>query len=385
MSELLKQAEAGNARFYLQFGGQGAPWIKELAAYYGDDKFKQFFDVVLGAIEAERPRVDGSIGLPHGIDARSWLENADSIPGEDYLATAAVSIPMIQVTQLAHVENLRQNGFPLEKMLQYTVAATGHSQGLIPACLMAQDLSGKQYLEGLEKYVKYLLYLGVSAQKAYPYFAPTQEEISASEELGGSAPAPMVAVLGESHEYIQGLVDAINPDLPKDQQIYISLYNSPANRILSSFRSSLIAFHRKYNTELAEKKIKFVYLRTTCPFHCALMKSIRDIFEPEIKHIGFTYTGADLKRPVYSFVDGVDMATTGERLPIKMYEDMAIEPLYWHKSVSPGVLNAQVTHFLDFGPGKTSQRLSMDVMKDLGTEKEVLAAGVPKDVKKILA
>ena len=54
--------------------------------------------------------MDGTVGLPHGLDARAWLDNEASIPSDDYLACAAVSIPMIQITQLAHLENLILKG-----------------------------------------------------------------------------------------------------------------------------------------------------------------------------------------------------------------------------------------------------------------------------------
>ncbi|MCB1309712.1 MAG: ACP S-malonyltransferase [Leptospiraceae bacterium] len=381
---LLQQAEAGSARLYLQFGGQGAPWYKELSKYYAEPAFKKFFDAALNAIDEERPRVEGTVGLPHGIDARGWLEDESKIPSEDYLGCAAVSIPMIQMTQLAHVENLIQNEFPLSEMIKYSIGATGHSQGLIPACLMAMNRSGDDYYEAVAKYVKYLLNLGVSAQKAYPQFDPTTDEIAESESLGGTAPAPMVAVLGEDHAGMERRVQEINSELGDDKKIYISLYNTPANRILSSHRSSLVAFHKKYKQDIDEKKLKFVYLRTTCPFHCAMMEPVREIFEPEIKRIGFDYKGSDLQIPVYSFYDKADMKTAGADLPIKMYVDMAIQTLYWDKSMQPVADNKDITHILDFGPGKTSQRLSMETLAALGSETPVLAAAVPKDLKSIL-
>lgn len=381
---ILKQAQAGNAHFYVQFGGQGAPWYKELAKYYTEPAFKKFFDAALSAIDEERPRVEGSVGLPHGIDARGWLEDESKIPSEDYLGCAAVSIAMIQMAQLAHLENLLQNGFPMADLVAHLAGTTGHSQGLIPASLVALNLSGDDYYAAVNKYMKYLLYLGVSAQKAFPFFDAMPEENEKSEALGGKAPSPMVAVLGLDHATIQKMVDEVNAGLPADQKIYISLYNSPTNRILSSYRSSLIAFHEKFKADVDEKKIKYVYLRTTCPFHCKLMEPVREFFIPEIERINFKYSGGDLKVPVYSFYDQVNLQTVGATLPVKMFEDMAINPLYWEKSMAPAVADAKITHILDFGPGKTSQRLSADTLKELGREIPVLGAAIPKDLKEIL-
>ncbi len=381
---LLKQAQDNNARFYIQFGGQGAPWYKELAKFYKEPAFQKFFDAALAAVEEERPRVEGSVGLPHGIDVKGWLEDDSTIPSEDYLGCAAVSIAMIQMTQLVHVENLLQNGFSMNDLMANTLGTTGHSQGLIPASLMALTLSGDDYYAAVNKYMKYLLYLGVSAQKAFPFFDPTDEEVAQSESLGGKTPSPMVAVLGLDHAEVEKMVLEVNGGLDADKQIYVSLYNSPTNRILSSHRSSLIAFHEKYKADIDEKKFKFVYLRTTCPFHCKLMEPVRDIFIPEVQRIEFKYSGDELKVPVYSFFDGEDLRAQKDNLPVKMFEDMAINTLYWDKSMKPAVDDSKVTHILDFGPGKTSQRLSADTLKELGRELPVLGAAIPKDLKEIL-
>ena len=384
MAKLMEDAAAGNARFYIQFGGQGAPWYKELAAYYKGGTMQPFFDVVLKALEEEVPGLDGAVGLPEGLEARKWLDDDSSLPAEDYLGCAAVSIPMIQITQLAHFENLHNNGYDRAKLIEYSKGATGHSQGLIPASLIAMGLSGDEYYANVAQYVKYLLYLGVRAQEAYPHFAPTEDEIKASEALGGKVPSPMVACLGGTHEEIQALVDEVNGTLPEAEKIYLSLYNSPTNRILSSFRGSLIKFHEKIKDKVDAKELKYVYLRTTCPFHCPLMEGVREPFEKDIARLKFSYPGSALKVPVYSFFDARNMQDDAE-LAINMYVDMAINPLYWDKSIQPVKDDAGITHVLDMGPGKTSQRLTQDTLKGMGSETPVLAAGVPKDLKTLLA
>ena len=63
------------------------------------------------------------------------------------------------------------------------------------------------------------------------------------------------------------------------KKIFVSLYNTSANRILSGARGDLIAFHERYKAEFEAKQIKFVYLRSTCPFHCELMTPILEKFK----------------------------------------------------------------------------------------------------------
>ena len=53
--------------------------------------------------------------------------------------------------------------------------------------------------------------------------------------------------------------------------------------------------------------------------------------------------------------------------------------------MKPVAENDEIGTVLDFGPGKTSLRLSVDTLKGMGCEKPVLGAAVPKDLKVILA
>ncbi len=382
--DLFQQAADGKAKFFLQFGGQGSPWYKEVVNYWNNDpEVKKVLEVCVKALEEEHDTVAGTAGLPDGMPIRKWLDDPESLASEDYLSCASVSIPMIQMAQLAHFENLHLKGYDKGKLLDYTAGATGHSQGVITSSLAALGLTGDDYLQAAALYMKYVLYVGVRAQEEYPFFAANADEVAKSAELGAKGtPTPMVAVLGGDHDNAKRMMDEVNADLPDNEKIYISLYNSPSNRIMSSYRGSLIKFHEKHKAYMEENKMKFVYIRTTCPFHCPLMDDIGKRIEPDIERIGFKFTGKDLKVPVYSFNTG-DNYQSDDKLPMTLYGDMAIKVLYWDKAVQ--AVDGNVSHILDFGPGKTSQRLSQDTLKEMGREPTILAAGVPKDLKTLLA
>ncbi|MCB1166970.1 MAG: ACP S-malonyltransferase [Leptospiraceae bacterium] len=368
---------------FVQFGGQGAPWYKELKKYYDSGEMKPFFDAALSAIEEEFSIINGTPGVPHGLDARKWLDDESSIPSEEYLGCAAVSIPMIQMTQLAHLEALTQAGYDRPSLVQATVGGTGHSQGLIPSTLVSLGLEGNDYLEAVKKYTKYVLYIGIRSQEVFPFFDATAEEAKQAEELGAANPAPMVAVLGEDHAFIEDLVAKENSKLDDDKRIYVSLYNSPNNRILSSHRSSLIQFHAANKAAFDEKKVKFVYLRTTCPFHSPLMEPMMPLFEKDLERIGFDYQGSQLKFPIYSFFDQRNYQTEAD-MPRGLATDMVLRTLYWDKPMKAAAEHSPaVSNIVDFGPGKTSQRLSMDSLKGIGKELPVLAVAFAKDFKQL--
>ena len=386
MSEtsLLQMAKADQVRFYLQFGGQGAPWLRELSRYYGQAEFEPFFSTVLSAIDEELHRVEGSLGLPQGLDIRSWLKDNNTVPSQQYLSYAAVSLLLILVTQLAHFENVMINGnIDAKELASLSLAASGHSQGIIAAAFVSLAKQKDDYYASLAQFVKYQLYIGVSAQKAYPHLSASQEESTLSQELGSDTPSPMAAVLGSDHASIEKLVTQMNSELAPEQKIYISLRNSPTNRILSSHRSSLIAFYKKYRQKIESKELKFVYLQTTCPFHSPFMEPILAIMKREIEHIGFQLAKEELKIPVYSFYDEKNYQELEDDLAMRMVKDLMLHPLTWEKALGPVKENSRISHILDFGPGKTSQRLSIDTLEGMGVTKPVLALSTPKEVTKV--
>ena len=381
MSKLLDAAKAGQAKFFLQFGGQGAPYLKEMQKLYAEASMKPFFDVAVSAIEAAAKMVEGTAAHPEKVDFRKWLTEPDHAPSDDAMSIAGVSLGLIAATQFAHYEYLHQQGFNRAEMLKHTVAASGHSQGLITASFTALSLEGKAHYDAIYKYIQYLFLMGVRAQEVFPAIHATADETAKSEALGAKGPAPMVAVLGDSHATIEGWVNAYNGSGPK--KIYVSLYNTPNNRIVSGARTDLIAFHEKHKADFEAKQIKFVYLRSTCPFHCELMVPILEKFKPDLAKIGFDFKGSDLKFPVYSFWDGANLQNEGE-LGMRMTDDLMVKTLYWEKSMLPVKNDKSITAILDFGPGKTSQRLSMDTLTGLGHEVPVYAIAFAKDLKTVL-
>lgn len=377
---IMQDAANGRARFYLQFGGQGTFWFNEFNRYYQEPGMKRFFDAVISSIEEELPRIGNTVGLPEGFAIRSWLENPATRPSDEYLETSVVSLTMIQATQLAHFEWLSLNGFPKSELLRYTYGITGHSQGIITACLIGLAKDGDEYYRALSAFMKYILYLGVRCQEAFPYFAATESEIKDSEKLEAGHPGPMAAIIGDDENFVSETVAGFNEQLDKEHQIYISLYNSPTNRILSSHRRSLIEYY-KYNKQLfEEKKFRFVFIPTTCPFHSPHMNKVRDLFPSDIKYLNFHYEGKDLAAGVYSFSDMRNMQGDAN-LEDTMYVEMAIQTLYWEKAVTPAIGSA--THVLDFGPGKTTQRFSLDTYEKLMNNMPVFAVAIQRDFKKL--
>jgi malonyl CoA-acyl carrier protein transacylase len=375
---LIENYLQSNKKIFFQMGGQGSPWYKELKKLYESNELKDFFLHCFDAINELKSLTDNAIATPFGLHPEKWLKNESSIPSDDYLSTAGVSLVMIQMTQLAYYEQFRLK-YPFGKIQSIIGGATGHSQGLISATLLALGLEGEEYYKALRLYMKYITYLGVRAQEVFPFLNPTEEELKLAEELGLKDPAPMVAVLGSEHKVIEELVQKFN-EKNIASTIYIGLYNTPSNRILSSHRKSLLLFYKENKSFFEENKIKYIFLRTTCPFHSPYMEnSVSKVLE-DMKNENFIYDMKDLKIPVYTFANGKDYRTMEGLMPI-MTRDLLVSTLHWDLALKPVIGN--IDSIIDFGPGKTSQRLSEETLTSFNGNIPVLCLANPKDIKEL--
>lgn len=375
---LIENFLQSNKKIFFQMGGQGSPWYKELKKIYDSGELKDFFHHCFDAISELNSLTENAIATPYGLHPEKWLKEESSIPSEDYLSTAGVSLVMIQMTQLAYYEQFRLK-YPFSKIQNIVAGATGHSQGLISATLLALGLEGEDYYKALRLYMKYITYIALRAQEVFPFLNPSEEDLKLTDELGLKDPAPMVAVLGSEHKIIEELVQKFN-EKNIAPTIYIGLYNTPTNRILSSHRKSLLLFYKENKSYFEENKIKYIFLKTTCPFHSPYMEeSVNKVLE-DIKKENFIYDMKDLKIPVYTFANGKDYRTMDSLMPV-MTRDLLVSTLYWDLALKP-VANT-VDYIIDFGPGKTSQRLSQETLTALNSDVPVLCLANPKDVKEL--
>jgi len=88
----------------------------------------------------------------------------------------------------------------------------------------------------------------------------------------------------------------------------------------------------------------------------------------------------DLKIPVYTFANGEDYRKMFGLMPI-MSRDLLVSTLHWDMAVKPAINT--VDYIIDFGPGKTSQRLTQETITSLGGNINVLCLANPKDVKEL--
>lgn len=106
---------------------------------------------------------------PYGLSPSLWLSDRSTRPPTPYLASCAVSLPLIGLVQMAqYMVTARLQGLQPDQMAQRLKGATGHSQGVVTAAVVA--MGGKdwdEYCKNACEGLKVLFSIGLRGYVAF--------------------------------------------------------------------------------------------------------------------------------------------------------------------------------------------------------------------------
>ena len=160
----------------------------------------------------------------------------------------------------------------------------------------------------------------------------------------------MVAVLGSTVE----IVEKILKENEKNLSVQIANDNSQGQIVLSGKTGDL----DKLNIILKENTIKNIKLPVSAPFHCNLMSKATNIMNEELNKLNFT----EGKNKLISNVTANEISSTDELkdLLVKQIENR----VRWRESVI-NMINSNVNHFIEIGPGKILSGLVKRISKEV--------------------
>jgi [acyl-carrier-protein] S-malonyltransferase len=169
----------------------------------------------------------------------------------------------------------------------------------------------------------------------------------------------MVAVLGSTVETIEKILK----DNEQNLNVQIANDNSEGQIVLSGKTNDL----EKLILILKENTIKNIKLPVSAPFHCSLMNKATNIMSDELTKLKFI----DGENKLISNVTANEISNTTELkdLLIKQIENR----VRWRESVI-NMINSNVNHFIEIGPGKVlsglvkriSKEVKIDTINNLG-------------------
>src|SRR3954449_1020492 len=122
--------------FAVTFGGQGTDWFATLRDLVEED---QRTDRIRALVEESARLVRPvskqiAAALPRPFEPHRWLEDG-TVPAIGDLQNGSLSLPGVLLTQLATLDQLRDEGLDLAAI--GPVAAVGHSQGILGVAAFA--------------------------------------------------------------------------------------------------------------------------------------------------------------------------------------------------------------------------------------------------------
>jgi len=160
----------------------------------------------------------------------------------------------------------------------------------------------------------------------------------------------MVAVLGSTVESIEKILK----DNKENLNVQIANDNSEGQIVLSGKTDDL----DKLIVILKENNIKNIKLPVSAPFHCSLMNKATDIMNNELNKLNFK----EGDNKLISNVTAKEILNTDElkTLLIKQIENR----VRWRESVI-NMINSDVNHFIEIGPGKVLSGLVKRISKEV--------------------
>ena len=160
----------------------------------------------------------------------------------------------------------------------------------------------------------------------------------------------MVAVLGSKVE----IIEKILKDNEQNLTAQIANDNSEGQIVLSGKTDDL----DKFILILKENSIKNIKLLVSAPFHCHLMNKATNIMNDELNKLNFN----EGENKLISNVTANEISNTTElkELLVKQIENR----VRWRESVI-NMINSDVNHFIEIGPGKVLSGLVKRISKEV--------------------
>jgi enoyl reductase-like protein/3-oxoacyl-ACP reductase-like protein/acyl dehydratase len=370
----------------LTFAGQGANCLPELAALL--DARPELWPWIQRAQAAVADLLVNNdfawSGLyERGFDLNAWIRDPDARPPEGYLTSSAISQPLIFITQIVRYQALYDDGLRRAFDAGAVRALTGHSQGMMPALLIALSPQGQIQPEKFSQFVQYFTWQGLWMARSY-----------ASAQAASTA-TPMIATSGVEADSLQRTLDKLNRALPEDQRAFIALYNTRSRCVVSGPAPTLERLQQALDARAEDQQRRkragrfagrverptVEFLAVGAAFHSPFMRAGLDGMLQQVRAMGFRVDPADLHIDALSpehgrrFQDAQDLTT-------ELVTAQFVRPVRWTQVTAALADRGDLSLVLDLGPSDAAARLTRANLR--GTGLRVLALTNPDDQRALL-
>ncbi|MEE2788219.1 MAG: fatty acid synthase subunit beta domain-containing protein, partial [Myxococcota bacterium] len=361
---LAHQAYTGQARVVLSFAGQALSYFEDLERLYEVPAARRIIEVCSAALLDELEsgaRLEGY--HPNGLDLVGWLTDPHRRPDDQTLSSGPISQPLIFVTQVAQLAAMERFGFAPEKIADWAVGVTGHSQGIVTAMIAAEAHGLDALAQRAAQMARCLVWQGIAMQAAYA--------------RAGDTGAGMVAITGQTRREVD--------DARTGLAVNISLINAPRRFVLSGLPDDLKRVVKRLERRSAKEHAGFdkgltgrprplgvEWLSVSAPFHSEVMRPSIPAIEDAYERLQIDFKPERLRLPVIRYEDGT--AWTGQNLVLSQ----TVHSVDWHATIG-GAIDLGATHMIDAGPGMGVSAISALCVRGHGIQVIPAATDVGED------
>ncbi len=305
---------------------------------------------------------DARDNFTSGFDILSWVKGTR--PSEEYVLSAPVSLPLIGVIQLLNYYTLGKNcGGDFKAFKRMFKCTTGHSQGIVPAAVIAIAEDEASFFKGCLDAVRTLFWIGLYAH--YQSTDTIAEQIKEDcVQKGEGTPSRMLAISGLSRELLDkyiGRVKGVEIGLQNGHKAFVAcglvteLYNLVL--LLREIQAggedqSRIPFHER------KQRFTLKFLPISAPFHSSHLKAAVPLIMNKLCNVSFFKSNGSIniihtetgKLTITDYI----LILLGSLMKCcdvqELVEQICVKPVNWPKCIS----GKDVDHLLDFGPGHKS-------------------------------
>ncbi|KAI0409869.1 sterigmatocystin biosynthesis fatty acid synthase subunit beta [Xylaria palmicola] len=377
-SALPNIAEDHKAAVILAFGGQGAAnsaCVDELAELYS--LYRPLVGPLAASLSASLYSLSchpdtNSFYLGREIDLLEWLADPSKRPEKAFLASAAISFPIIGLTELLHYCIIgKLLGKTPGQMGQLLSGLTGHSQGIVIAAAVSKSHSWDSFHDEARWAVELLFWMGYESQVSAPGSPVSQSIINDSVQNGYGNPSYMLLVRGIRRGFLEPSIAKNNKYLREHERLHLALINGPKDHVVAgppkSLQGLILSLRQiSASTEADQSRIPyskrkpvilFQYLPISAPFHSPHLRAAAERVKRRMaKSWPVAATTSSLRIPVFHTRDGADMGKAYEPnvdVTGLIVDAVTTDIVDWPQTLRVDGQRS-VSHIISLGPGRFS-------------------------------
>eukprot|EP00808_Paulinella_micropora_P024899 g5996.t1 len=382
--EVIAKAIARENKMVASFGGQGFDWMAQLRLTWNNTKNPEATEFTRNFI---RQCVAASNDIvkrnpkhfAKGYDVESWIEAPHGSKGDpknpspaddwEYITTSQISLPMIYVTQMASYVLMAktlelETGMTVEQLRGAWTCGIGHSQGIIPACVVSASDNHDDILKHSKTVVQTMQQMGIVFIDKMKKMLPPPEIFEICKERHWGPPHSMMSILGWTAPQVQALIEKTNAT----DKLALALYNQTKSIVVSGFPEAIVKLRlaileaeekaKEENKGLPTARIAFSkrvpparmqFLPIPVPFHSPfgrsiLIESLRVLNALDCR---IDIKGDDLHFPVWN--DGSLDLCLSDDIHRDVLTAVLTEPVRWDM-IGAKLIQDNMSHIVDFGP-----------------------------------